>query len=455
MENENEIAVDVQQFITNQTQMNENIARFMEKYNQDKTERDEQQQDTLKLLKALTEASAAPPTKKRRTDPDSEAILDSEERETEPDEAILDSTSGKRKASTSAEAILGSTNQSNDVLELNAEGDGSLIDDELALIKALADPNSDKENVPEFLEDEPEELDRNNMTDEQVEAYLCKEYSDWLAQTEEKVGPPVPQALGVLCERLWGKIILSQDKKKVMHEGVDIPSNCKAFKAPKLNPAIAIRVAETSKKKDDGAKNRQVNMSRTAIPLLYTLGELDVVKSQLEGEAKFLTHEPRNLDEAKKILAVVKKKTDIALKSTATAKAKVSKSFQLLNYYNTEATRKRRQDVCESLGSAFKPHALEVVPPSEYLFNEDIMKKMKKELNAIKPKSVEASKNGLSSTKSRRCSGQGQGKNYPKTHSSGSSGNYSGNNNSHGQAGGSSNAPKKTYPQRRGRGGKH
>ena len=78
MENENEIAVDVQQFITNQTQMNENIARFMEKYNQDKTERDEQQQDTLKLLKALTEASAAPPTKKRRTDPDSEAILDSE-----------------------------------------------------------------------------------------------------------------------------------------------------------------------------------------------------------------------------------------------------------------------------------------------------------------------------------------------------------------------------------------
>ena len=150
----------------------------------------------------------------------------------------------------------------------------------------------------------------------------------------------------------------------------------------------------------------------------------------------------------------MKKKTDLALKSTATAKAKVSKSFQLLNYYNTETTRKRRQDVCDSLGSAFKPYGSEAVPPSEYLFNEDSMKKMKKELNAVKPK-VEFSKNGLSSTKSRRSSGQGQGKNYPKTQSSGSSGNYSGNNNSHGQTGGSSNAPKKTYPQRRGRGAKH
>ena len=82
MEETTEMAVDVQQFISNQTQMNENIAKFMEKYSQDKMERDAQQQDTLKMLKALTESSAAPQVKKRRTDPDSEAILGSEERET-------------------------------------------------------------------------------------------------------------------------------------------------------------------------------------------------------------------------------------------------------------------------------------------------------------------------------------------------------------------------------------
>ena len=446
---------DVDKFIASQVTMNEHVAKFMEQYTLDKIEREKQQGDTIRLLQALTKESGPPPTKKRRTD-SSEATLGSHE-ETEPDEATSGSVpSGKQKASTSAEAILGSNNPATlDVLEIDTGGT-SLIDEELALYDQLNNPDGNKENTLPLGEDDPEEPDMQNMSEDQIEAYLCKEYSDWLSQTEEKVGPPVPKALGVLCERLWGKLLLSQDKKKEMQEGVDIPSNCKAFKAPKLNPTIHIRVQENSKKKDDAAKTRQVNLSRTAIPLLYTLGELDIVKQQLEGESKFLSHEPRNLDEAKKIIEVIKKKNEIALQSTSKAKSKVSKSFQLLNYYCTETTRKRRQDICDALGSAFKPYGLEAVPPTEFLFTEEAMKKMKKELTTVKPK-VEASKNGYSSTKSRRSGGQGQGKNYHKPHSSNNSGNYNNNNNNnYGQGnngGNNNNGTKKTYPSRR-RGGR-
>ena len=72
-------------------------------------------------------------------------------------------------------------------------------------------------------------------------------------------------------------------------------------------------------------------------------------------QAKFLSLEPKNLEEAKKMLKVIKSKNVIALEGIKTGKAKITKILQLLNYYNTEATRKRRQDICDSFGSAFKP----------------------------------------------------------------------------------------------------
>lgn len=447
--NTNDVTEDVAQFISNQTAMNNTIGQFMESYVRDKAARDQQQSETLKLLQTLMQNTAnEPPAKKTRVDPD-EATSGSSKGT--PDEAISGSTDsgGKQKASTSAVAILGTDQTSQDMVEIEVGTQNSLIDEELALLNQLNDPDANKENEEILTEEEPPEVNLEEMSEEQVEAYLCKEYSGWLSQTEEKVGPPVSKVLGVLCERLWGKLLLSQEKKKEMQEGINIPSNCRSFKAPKLNPEIHIRIFENARKKDEAAKTRQVNMARAAIPLLYTLGELDAAKQILETQSKFL-REPRDLEEAKRIIAVVKRKNELALACTQTAKTKVSKSFQLLNYNCTETTRKRRQDVCGELGSALKPFGLETTAPKEHLFDEDAMKRMKSELKAIKPK-VEKPKNAPSSTQSRRSSTQGNKNNqHHKNTSSNSSGNYSNNSNTqHNSA-----YTTKKYPSRSGKRGR-
>ena len=446
--NTNDVTEDVAQFISNQTAMNNTIGQFMESYVRDKAARDQQQSETLKLLQTLMQNTAnEPPAKKTRVDPD-EATSGSSKGT--PDEAILGSTvsGGKQKASTSAVAIVGTDQTSQDMVEIEVGTQNSLIDEELALLNQLNDPDANKENEEILTEEEPPEVNLEEMSEEQVEAYLCKEYSGWLSQTEEKVGPPVSKVLGVLCERLWGKLLLSQEKKKEMQEGINIPSNCRSFKAPKLNPEIHIRIFENARKKDEAAKTRQVNMARAAIPLLYTLGELDAAKQILETQSKFL-REPRDLEEAKRIIAVVKRKNELALACTQTAKTKVSKSFQLLNYNCTETTRKRRQDVCGELGSALKPFGLETTAPKEHLFDEDAMKRMKSELKAIKPK-VEKPKNAPSSTQSRRSSTQGKNNQHHKNTSSNSSGNYSNNSNTqHNSA-----YTTKKYPSRSGKRGR-
>ena len=440
---------DLEQFIGIQNKLNGDVIKFMEKYSAEKEARDKQQADTLELLKTLVHRSREePPAKKSKSSQPEEATSGSSTANVTSEATLGSESSGKEKTTRSAEATSGSGDL-DDVLELHETGEKTLLEEELALYNQITGKYKESDLILD--EEQTEEVDPNNMREEQVEEILIKEYSDWLSQTEEKVGPPVSQVLSVLCQRLWGKVLLSQEKKKEMQEGVRIPSNCKSLKAPVLNPAIHIRIHENSKRKDDAAKNRQANMARGAIPLLYTLGELDKAKSALEAQAKFLSHEPKNLDEAKQMLKVIKTKNGLAATGVGNVKTSVSKSFQLLNYYCTETTRKRRQDVCESLGSAFKPYGLEAQPPDENLFNEDAMKRMKSELKAIKPK-VDLSKNGPSSAKTRRSTGP-QGKTtsaystYQKNTSGSNSNGYKGNNSNYNS--GNNNGGNKKYPQRK------
>ena len=444
---QNGVQADVQDFITNQNRMNTNVIAFMDLYRTDKVARDKQQSDTLALLKQLLERNNdEPPTKKIQTNPD-EATSGSSG-VAAANEAILGSKTVSKDSP--PEAISGSGEQTlvQDEVEVHVRHDQNktLMDDELDLFNQLA---TGEQKDP--LEEDQEEHDLNNLSEEQVEEYLLKEYSDALSQTEEKFGPPVSQVVGILCEKIWGRVILSQDKKKAMQEGINVPQNCKSLKAPVLNPPVHIRVHDNTRKKDDAAKWKQANMSRVAIPLLYALGEMDKTKQAMEGQPKFLSLEPRNFEEAKKVLKVIKGKNEIALQGIVTGKAKVTKSFQLLNYYNTEATRKRKQDICDSLGSAFKPYGLETVAPTKELFDEEQMKRMKSELKAIKPK-VELPKNGASSTKSRRSGSQNQGKNsnHHKSSSGNSYSNYNNNQNNYNGGNSSGSGQKKQYPKRKG-----
>ena len=379
------VNTNVLQFIGAQNKMNGEMQSFMDRYTEDKTARDKQQQDTMLLLQKILEKNAdAPPAKKPRTEVDG-AIQGSSQNGAAPAEATSGSdTGGKEKMSTSAEVILSSAD--NGILDVHVRSNDLMNEEDMQLLNKLAG-NGDETTQPEATEED--EIDLNNMTEDQLEAYLCSEYSDMLSQTEEKFGPPVSQALGVLCERLWGKILLSQEKKKALQEGLDIPANCKALKAPKVNSAIYIRLKENAMHKDDAAKVRQINMAKAAIPILYSLGEMDRTKAALEAQAKFLSLEPKTLDDAKKMLQTIKTKNEVALTSVNTSKSKASKVFQLLNYNCTETTRKRRQDICNDLGTAFKPYGLETAPPTETLFDEDQMKRMKSDLKNIKPKAKE------------------------------------------------------------------
>ena len=81
----------------------------------------------------------------------------------------------------------------------------------------------------------------------------------------------------------------------------------------------------------------------------------------------------------------------------------------ILNYNVTETTRKRRYDTCSALGSQFKPFASTITPNStplsDFLFDEEVMKKMKSELKTVhvnKNSAPSNSKNGQSLGKSSR-----------------------------------------------------
>ena len=78
-----------------------------------------------------------------------------------------------------------------------------------------------------------------------------------LAQTEEKLGPPVIQVIGVLCKRLWAKVLLDKDMKTELWHYIDIPSNCTGLKTSRLNSAIYIRVPENVHTKDYAAQLKQ------------------------------------------------------------------------------------------------------------------------------------------------------------------------------------------------------
>ena len=432
------VNTNILQFIGAQNQRNEEIRSFMEKYSEDKTARDKQQQDTMLLLQQILQKNTdAPPAKKPRTDVEGTTAGPSHSSDATVETTSGSGTGGKGKLLASAVPTLGSADQG--ILDIHPEAEDLMDENDRLLLNKLS--AGEVEQTQSDMTEEPVDLD--NMSEDQLEAYLCSEYSDMLSQTEEKFGPPVSQALGAICQRFWGKVLLSQEKKKALQEGLDIPSNCKALKAARVNSEIYIRLKDSAIQKDDTAKIRQINMAKAAIPILYSLGEMDKNKAALEAQAKFLSIEPKTLDDAKKMLQTIKAKNETALTSINSSKSKVSKVFQLLNYNCTETTRKRRQDICYDLGSAFKPYGLENVPPTENLFDEDQMKRMKSDLKNIKPKAKDqqqTSKNGSGFAKSRRGSNQHEGK-------TNRSGNNSNNHRNQGNYKGK-NSNTKEYPKR-------
>lgn len=383
--------VDVQpdnfvNFISAQQEVNKVTRAFMES----QAKKQDEISSTMALIQKLLEKREDPPSNKRRK-VDSEATMGSSSTSTE-NEAILGSNS---EVPLGNEDILTSNVSSglDNVVTIHADDNSLLEDEEAALLKQL----ESKASTDGFQDS----AEGTVMSKEELEEFLTKEYKEMLAQTEEKLGPAVTQAIGVLCERLWAKVLLDKDRKTELWDSIDIPSNCTGLKASRLNSAIYIRVPENVHTKDYAAQLKQRGLSRAAIPILYAMGEMDNQKIALDSQAKFLSHEPTSLEEAKKMLKVIKNKNEASTKALASAKKQVNKSYQVLNYMFTETNRKRRQDVCTSLGANFKPYGSEIMVHGEDLFDKDVMAKMSKELSKVTPKQ-NVSKNSSTPSKARR-----------------------------------------------------
>ena len=379
-------------FISAQEEINKVTRDFMERQSK-------KQDEAMALIQKLLEKKEDPPSNKRRK-VDSEATLGSSSTNAET-EVTLSSDSAVPLGN---EDILASNVPSSleDVVTIHSE-DTSLLeadDEESELLKNL------ESRASGVLQDGSAE--GTVMSKEELEIFLTREYKEMLAQTEEKLGPPVTQAIGVLCERLWAKVLLDKDRKTELWDSIDILTNCTGLKASRLNSAIYIRVPENVHTKDYAAQLKQRGLSRAAIPILYAMGEMDNQKIALDSQAKFLSHDPTSLEEARKMLKVIRNKNEASMKALASAKKQVNKSYQVLNYMFTETNRKRRQDVCTSLGANFKPYGSEIMVHGEDLFDKDVMAKMSKELNKVAPKQS-GSKNSSTPSKARRGGHHNQG----------------------------------------------
>ena len=93
--------------------------------------------------------------------------------------------------------------------------------------------------------------------------------------------------------------MLKADKKKVLYDGITIPSNAKDLRPPKLNTAVYIRLGEHYRSKEKGAQERQNGMNKAAIPLFYSMSEIERTQDCLDRTTRYkkMVDQTTSLDE--------------------------------------------------------------------------------------------------------------------------------------------------------------
>ena len=193
-----------------------------------------------------------------------------------------------------------------------------------------------------------EDVDYGNLED-----ILCSKYQTMLNQTEEELGDPLSDALAKVCEKAWGQAKLSKEKKHELLKDVKIPSNCPRMKTPKLNTVVYLRLRENHQTKDKGAQDRQKEITKAVVLLLQALDKVTEVQELLKANAK--------RDVAKHPLTKYERD---AYKKMGEIDELGQRCWGILNYTVTDTNRKRRYDVCNGLGSQFKPFAGTIDPAS-------------------------------------------------------------------------------------------
>ena len=178
------------------------------------------------------------------------------------------------------------------------------------------------------------------------------------------------------------------------------------------------------------------------------MGNMSKGKESMAKCYKISNMEPKTLEDAKRYLAAIKAHTKEAHQLMGDTSTKLQQSVKVLAYDFTATTKKRKLDVCAALGSAFNPYSQDTKTAEEYLFNDETMKMMKTELNAIKPRNTKGKDTTTSDSKNANYPGKsprgGQNQGYtPKKNYNSNSGNYSNSSNKNHQKSGKFNKGKK------------
>ena len=228
---------------------------------------------------------------------------------------------------------------------------------------------------------------------EEDEEDAAKRYEDLLKSTEEPMGEPIEQGLAHVIKTIWGK---ADDREKNKdYRKVLTPSNCENLKTPRLNAEIYIKLNSAAQDKDRSAQARQKDMVRSTIPLLQAMEKLKNVEKEIKRQ---IPKEIRNAP-------WVEKYTKDLISKIQAIHPQLHKSLILQNCAFSENLKKRKGDVCSTLGSDFAAYKSSK-SSDEWLFDEDSMKKMKSSLKAVSERKKHFSKNYTSSHKTHRSSYQ-------------------------------------------------
>lgn len=267
----------------------------------------------------------------------------------------------------------------------------------------MSDPNA-LANKSATLEQDSQ----NVLSEQEMEGLMTSKYKSMLDQVEEELGKPLSVSLATACKRTWNLAKLDAKKKEKLLKDVKIPSNMKRMKTSKLNSEIYIRMRDNGRDKDEAAANRQREVTRAAIPLLQAIDKVN------ELQATFLERAKR--DQEKKPLTTFEKSAYNKLNEIHELG---QKSYSVLNYFITDNTRKRKFSACANLGKNFTSFASIKEDDSgenDFLFGEEVMKKMKSDLKKL-PVKPSSSKNVNNFGKSPRS--YSSGNNYNNNYNNG------------------------------------
>ena len=198
-------------------------------------------------------------------------------------------------------------------------------------------------------------------------------YRDLLASTEEKMGSAIDTELAEVCRQIWGKAI-SNGKSRDELKKILLPSNCTIMKTPRLNTEIYIKLNEgRGENRDRSAQTKQKEAAKASVPILQAMVELKKAEKILR---KIMKKQKENEGD-KAVLSLVE-----------TISPMLQNSLKVLNHTFSEGLRKRRADICSSLGRQFKPFAVST-STEDLLFDDDSMKEMKSELKVLRTRTSE------------------------------------------------------------------